>query len=145
MHEHHIDTYYKPKYLKSVADGEHVLAYPDGIPGGWCKHRKIHFVGHSQGAQTVRYLQYLLQIDYFKGTNEECDKCMKVHLEGKTDKSDWIASLTSLNGLLNGNLGSYAFGFCEKIHSYSKERTFSRIVPELAKYLMLIQNLVVPR
>lgn len=47
---HHLDSYYKPKYLKSVVDGKHVLAYPDGIPGGWCRHRKIHLVGHSQGA-----------------------------------------------------------------------------------------------
>jgi hypothetical protein len=46
---HHLDTYYKPKYLKSVEDGKHVFGYPDGLPGGWCKHKKIHLVGHSQG------------------------------------------------------------------------------------------------
>jgi hypothetical protein len=47
---HHLDHYLKPRYLKSVADGKYVLAYPDGIPGGWCRHRKVHLVGHSQGA-----------------------------------------------------------------------------------------------
>jgi hypothetical protein len=47
MQKHHLDTYYKPKYLKSVIDGKHVLGFPDGLPGGWCRHRKIHLVGHS--------------------------------------------------------------------------------------------------
>ena len=42
----HPDTYYKPKYLKRVEDGK-IYAYPNGLPGGWCKHRKIHLVGHS--------------------------------------------------------------------------------------------------
>jgi hypothetical protein len=45
----HADTYYKPKYLRRVTQGK-IYAYPNGIPGGWCKHRKIHFVGHSWGA-----------------------------------------------------------------------------------------------
>lgn len=44
---HHHDTFYKPKYLRTLADQRHMLAYPDGIPGGWCRHRKIHLVGHS--------------------------------------------------------------------------------------------------
>jgi len=70
MLKHHEDGYYKPKYLRTVEDKRHVMAYPNGIPGGWCKHRKIHFVGHSQGAQTIRYLQYLLSIDYFHYRND---------------------------------------------------------------------------
>jgi hypothetical protein len=42
-----------------------LLAFPDGIPGGWNSIRKAHFIGHSMGAQTIRYLQYLMSIDYF--------------------------------------------------------------------------------
>jgi len=53
--EHHRDTFYKPRYLKRLLNGK-MLAYPNGIPGGWCKHRKIHFIGHSLGAITARYL-----------------------------------------------------------------------------------------
>ena len=45
---------------------EQMIAFPDGIPGGWDSERKVHFLGHSMGAQTVRYMQYLLSIDYFE-------------------------------------------------------------------------------
>ena len=47
--------------------------------------------------------------------------------------------------MFNGNLTAYSFGFCETKHSFSKESAFNRIIPELAKYLMLAQNLVVPK
>ena len=33
-----------------------VLAFPDGLPGGWNEKRRVHFVTHSQGAMTTRYL-----------------------------------------------------------------------------------------
>ena len=69
-----------------------MYAYPWGIPGGWSKDNKIHFIAHSHGAPTARYLQYLMSIDYFNQ-----------NLETKVDKSDWIASITCLSGLNNGN------------------------------------------
>jgi hypothetical protein len=44
----HQEHYYKPKYLKRVLEsGKTVLAYPNGVPGGWSKTNKIHFIGHS--------------------------------------------------------------------------------------------------
>ena len=66
-HEHKHQTLYKPKYLKQVrgSNKKYIFAFPDGLPGGWNSISKAHFVAHSQGAQTVRYLQYLLSIDYF--------------------------------------------------------------------------------
>ena len=99
---------------------EQVFAYPEGIPGGWSNVRKIHFVTHSMGTQTVRYLQYLLSIDYFeqnavlsKSLNSKCqpprpnwDYSMK--FEGQHDKKDWIASITCLNGMINGGTGPNA-------------------------------------
>ena len=54
-HKMHLDTYYKIRSLRNTMHGK-ILAYPEGLPGGWCKHRKAHFIGHSMGAQTVRYL-----------------------------------------------------------------------------------------
>lgn len=95
-HEHR-EKYYKPRYLRRVR-GSKMLAYPNGIPGGWDRLHKIHFIGHSQGSQTVRYLQYLLRTDYFNDG-----------ITPKVDKSDWIASLTSLNPILNGNISTYMF------------------------------------
>lgn len=68
-----------------------MYAFPYGIPGGWSNNRKIHIVAHSQGAPTVRYLQYLLSIDYFNDGSRV-----------KEDRSDWIASLTCLSGCNNG-------------------------------------------
>ena len=54
--EEHIEEFYKPRYLRRVIDGKRIMAYPSGVPGGWSQDRKVHFIGHSQGAQTVRYL-----------------------------------------------------------------------------------------
>ena len=74
-----------------------IYAFPGGVPGGWSRERKIHFIAHSQGAQTVRYLQFLLKIDYFNdGTRP------------REDRSDWIASLTSISGCLNGALAGHS-------------------------------------
>ena len=76
-----------------------MLAYPSGLPGGWSKHRKVHLVGHSQGAPTIRYLQHLLETGYFKDD-----------FYGQ-DRSDWIASVSCVNGCLNGGLGTHFFRF----------------------------------
>ena len=78
-------TFYKPRYLRSV-NNDKIYAFPHGVPCGWSKHKKLHFIAHSMGAQTVRHLQYLMSIDYFKdGTG-----------------ADWFASVTCLSGCING-------------------------------------------
>ena len=51
----------------------------------------------------MRYLQYLLSIDYFALPGEP-----------KVDKSNWIASLTAISGAFNGTLGPYAGGTNDK-------------------------------
>jgi len=56
--------------LRQIQGGENntqeqILGFPDGLPGGWNKIRKAHFIGHSLGVATIRYLQYLMSIDYF--------------------------------------------------------------------------------
>ncbi len=69
------------------------------MPGGWSHINKIHFIGHSQGAQTIRYLQYLMKIDYFaEGVTKE-------------DQSDLFASITCLNPILNGSIAPYFCSF----------------------------------
>jgi triacylglycerol esterase/lipase EstA (alpha/beta hydrolase family) len=116
--EHTHQNAYKPRLLRNVRD-DMVFGFPNGIPGGWDSENKIHFVCHSMGAQVVRYLQYLLSIDYFE-QNQFFDERknrpkipsrigMKPNFEyripGLTvkDKSDWIASVSTLNGCMNGS------------------------------------------
>ncbi|CDW88607.1 small nuclear ribonucleoprotein [Stylonychia lemnae] len=112
----HSDTYYKIRYLKKVVDGR-IFAYPNGIPGGWCRHRKIHLVGHSWGLTTIRYLQYLMSINFFK--NPGYLKCSKIEdqycfNDPTYDMSNFIASVTALNGVNNGSLGGYGCGYDEE-------------------------------
>ena len=40
--------------------------------------------------------------------------------EDQMDQSDWIASLTCMNALFNGNLSCYAIGFDKKLQSFNK-------------------------
>lgn len=49
-----------------------------------------------------------------------------------------MASLTCINAMFNGTLGPYSTGMCPKTGSYTKETVFNRVVPDLAKYLMLV-------
>ena len=97
-------TFYKPRYLRQVQKqvGK-IYGFPKGIPQGWSETNKIHFIAHSQGAPTVRYLQYLLSIDYFALPGEP-----------KVDKSSWIASLSAISGAFNGSTGSHSTGLNEK-------------------------------
>ncbi|KAG2257369.1 hypothetical protein Bca52824_076663 [Brassica carinata] len=62
----------------------------------WDEDHPIHFVGHSAGAQVVRVLQQMLADKMFDGhenTNE-----------------NWVLSLTSLSGALNGGTRTYLDG-----------------------------------
>ena len=121
-HTHHKQTFYKPRYLRRlVRDNEtedvpsKTFAYPDGLPGGWNSGRKVHFIAHSMGSQTVRYLQYLLSVDYFNQNeifdqNEIPLKTKSLNYDYKlsfenfkpVDRSNYIASITSINGMING-------------------------------------------
>lgn len=84
-----------------------------------------------------------MQIDYFSANNPDCSRCTE---EGpNTDKSDWIASLTCVNSMFNGNVAPYSYGMCNDKHKFKKgSGAFHRIVPELAKYLSIAMNVAVP-
>lgn len=143
-HEH-ADNFYKPKYLKTQQKGK-ILAYPNGIPGGWCKHRKVHFVCHSLGSLTVRYLQYLLEIDYFQYGNCSCEHGdVNESLNNKTvkiNRSDWIASITCLNPVLNGGPGTYFFGIDQEKQAFNKQNgVLTNYLPETFRYYSAFQNL----
>jgi len=117
--EHHKCEHYKPKYLKTHSPHDKmILAYPNGLPKwGDSNGPKVHLIGHSKGAATIRYFQYLLQTGYF-------DELSGVP---KTDRSHLIASITCLSGALNGSNGVEYFGLGYdrkeggyKVQEYSK-------------------------
>lgn len=96
VEKEHKNTFYKFRYLKSFDPStKKMLAYPNGIPGVKDINKlRIHFVGHSMGAITVRYLQYLLKTGYFDD----------IAGNPKQDRSSMIFSLTCLSGANNGSL-----------------------------------------
>lgn len=174
--EHHAQQFYKPRHLRQIRGGDtstQVFAFPDGLPGGWNSLRKVHFVAHSLGSQTCRYLQYLLSIDYFsyldgldfsekslqtiprpiverrrgKSRQKSIDKGQ--YVPALVDKSDYIASLTALNGVLNGGPGPYALDLCQdttKFHDKGSEKATWLSVGTLifTKTLIVLQNLHSP-
>jgi hypothetical protein len=56
---------------------------------------------------TIRYLQHLLKIDYFNDGSGP-----------KVDKSDWMASFTGINPILNGGLATYLMDFHTDHHKF---------------------------
>lgn len=103
------------------------------MPGGWSSTNRIHFIGHSMGCQVVRYMQYLLSIDYFELAISDAKPKLGCALHnfdykedgfGIVDKSDWIASLTSLNGMMNGSSGPHALDLndeTQRFETYTSE------------------------
>lgn len=71
--------------------------YEQGHYPLWDEHHPIHFVGHSAGAQVIRVLQQMLADKAFKGYEN-------------TSSEDWVLSVTSLSGALNGTTRAYLDG-----------------------------------
>ncbi|RLM99284.1 lipase-like [Panicum miliaceum] len=69
--------------------------YPAGHYPVWDEQNPVHFVGHSAGAQVVRVLHQMLADKAFPGHDTS---------------EDWILSLTSLSGALNGTTRTYYDG-----------------------------------
>ncbi|KAJ7558371.1 hypothetical protein O6H91_04G036200 [Diphasiastrum complanatum] len=62
----------------------------------WDENHPVHFVGHSTGVQVVRVLQQMLADKRFKGQ--------------LSTSADWVLSVTSLSGALNGTTRVYIDG-----------------------------------
>ncbi|CAL4900729.1 unnamed protein product [Urochloa decumbens] len=69
--------------------------YETGHYPVWDEQNPVHFVGHSAGAQVVRVLHQMLADKAFPGHDTS---------------EDWILSLTSLSGALNGTTRTYYDG-----------------------------------
>ncbi|KAH7676830.1 Triacylglycerol lipase protein [Dioscorea alata] len=70
--------------------------YEQGHYPLWDEEHPIHFVGHSAGAQVIRMLQQML-----------ADKAFEGH---ENTSADWVLSVTSLSGALNGTTRAYLDG-----------------------------------
>ncbi|XP_058076616.1 uncharacterized protein LOC131225170 [Magnolia sinica] len=70
--------------------------YDQGHYPEWDENHPIHFVGHSAGAQVVRLLQQMLADKAFDGYENTSE--------------NWVLSLTSLSGALNGTTRTYFDG-----------------------------------
>ncbi|CAM6042868.1 unnamed protein product [Sphagnum compactum] len=72
--------------------------YDQGHYPEWDENHPIHIVGHSTGAQVVRLLQQMLAEKAFAGH--------------KSTSADWVLSITSLSGALNGTTRVFLDGIC---------------------------------
>ncbi|KAF6135892.1 hypothetical protein GIB67_006784 [Kingdonia uniflora] len=70
--------------------------YEQGNYPEWDEDHPIHFVGHSAGAQVVRFLQQML-----------ADKSFAGH---ESTSENWVLSITSLSGAFNGSTRTYLDG-----------------------------------
>ncbi|KAJ0247627.1 Alpha/beta-Hydrolases superfamily protein [Hirschfeldia incana] len=87
---------YGEAHSKACGHSQFGRFYDKGEYQEWDEDHPIHFVGHSAGAQVVRLLQQMLADKMFDGhenTNE-----------------NWVLSLTSLSGALNGSTRTYLDG-----------------------------------
>jgi triacylglycerol esterase/lipase EstA (alpha/beta hydrolase family) len=62
----------------------------------WDEEHPVHFVGHSAGAQVIRLLQQMLHDKAFQGHDDTSE--------------NWVLSVTSLSGALNGSTRAYLDG-----------------------------------
>ncbi|MQL76891.1 hypothetical protein Taro_009286 [Colocasia esculenta] len=85
--EEHSRSFGHPRFGRVYEEGN----YPE-----WDEHHPIHLVGHSAGAQVIRVLQQMLADKAFEGYENTSE--------------DWILSVTSLSGALNGTTRTYLDG-----------------------------------
>ncbi|KAG1327773.1 putative lipase-like [Cocos nucifera] len=85
--EEHSRIYGHSQFGKNHGQGHH----PE-----WDEHHPIHFVGHSAGVQVVRLLRQMLSDKEFSGYENTSE--------------DWVLSITSLSGELNGTTRTYYDG-----------------------------------
>ncbi|URE37104.1 Triacylglycerol Lipase [Musa troglodytarum] len=86
---------YGEEHSRSFGHARLGKTYERGHHPSWDEHHPVHFVGHSAGVQVARVLQQMLAEKAFSGY----DTC-----------EDWVLSVTSLSGALNGTTRTYYDG-----------------------------------
>ncbi|GJN14224.1 hypothetical protein PR202_gb01019 [Eleusine coracana subsp. coracana] len=86
---------YGEEHSKACGHKRFGRIYDTGHYPVWDEQNPVHFVGHSAGAQVVRVLHQMLADKAFPGHDTS---------------EDWVLSLTSLSGALNGTTRTYYDG-----------------------------------
>jgi triacylglycerol esterase/lipase EstA (alpha/beta hydrolase family) len=89
-----------------------------GFVPEWSERKPVHLVGHSLGSPTIRCLQHLLAIDYWRwGSNER-----------------WVSSITTISGASNGSTLTYLFGADPKTGLMRKQSLATGLVLAVEAY-----------
>lgn len=96
----------------------HFLRRDLGHHPSWDEHHPVHFVGHSAGVQVARVLQQMLaeKVPPFPPSssssstslNQTCSLLQA--FSGYDTSEDWVLSITSLSGAINGTIRTYYDG-----------------------------------
>ncbi|CAM0879907.1 unnamed protein product [Alopecurus aequalis] len=87
---------YGEEHSRMYGHSRFARAYTRGHYPMWDEEHPAHFVGHSAGAQVIRLLQQMLH-----------DKAFERH---EDTSENWVLSVTSLSGALNGTTRAYLDG-----------------------------------
>lgn len=86
---------YGEEHSRKCGHSQFGRTYERGHYPSWDEQHPVHFVGHSAGVQVVRVLQQMLADKAFSGFDTS---------------EDWVLSITSLSGALNGTTRTYYDG-----------------------------------
>jgi triacylglycerol lipase len=91
---------YGAAHAKRAGHARFGRSYPldTALHPAWSARRPVHLVGHSMGGPTIVRLQQLLEEDFFGW--------------GSTHR--WVASISSIAGVLNGSTATYFLGCDER-------------------------------
>ncbi|XP_062190584.1 uncharacterized protein LOC133893550 [Phragmites australis] len=87
---------YGEEHSRAYGHSRFGRAYERGHYPIWDEEHPVHFVGHSAGAQVIRLLQQMLHDKAFEGHDDTSE--------------NWVLSITSLSGALNGCTRAYLDG-----------------------------------
>ncbi|XBI67208.1 hypothetical protein VPH35_046607 [Triticum aestivum] len=87
---------YGEEHSRAYGHARFGRAYDRGHYPMWDEEHPAHFVGHSAGAQVIRLLQQMLHDKAFDGYENTSE--------------NWVLSVTSLSGVLNGSTTAYLGG-----------------------------------
>ncbi|XBI20746.1 hypothetical protein VPH35_061975 [Triticum aestivum] len=87
---------YGEEHSRTYGHARFGRAYDRGHYPMWDEEHPAHFVGHSAGAQVIRLLQQMLHDKAFDGYENTSE--------------NWVVSVTSLSGVLNGSTTAYLGG-----------------------------------
>ena len=107
--EHHASDAGHARYGRTFTTDE-------ALHPAWSAEQPVHLVGHSMGAPTIVRLQQLLDDDFF----------------GWDSTHQWVASISSISGALNGSTATYFFG-CNESTGLLDEDTLGDFLADLVE------------